>query len=52
MKRFTYLTSALIVACFVTVVNPTGTKQAGKRLLIDGNADRVKEWNYFLNVVV
>jgi hypothetical protein len=52
MKLLTCLARSLIVACMAEVVNLTGTNPFGKRLQIEGNADYVREWNYFLKEVV
>jgi hypothetical protein len=49
MKRFTCLTCTLIVACMAAAYNPVGTKQAGKKFLINSSANRVKERNNFLH---
>jgi len=43
MKRITYLTCTLIVACMVAAIYPTGTKPAGESLHIKGTAGLVKE---------
>jgi hypothetical protein len=52
MKHLTCLTRSLIVACMAAAIHPHGTTPAGKILLIGGNADHVREWNYFLKGVV
>ncbi|MFA6332811.1 MAG: hypothetical protein WCX22_07665 [Methanoregula sp.] len=45
MKRITYLTCSLIVACGVTAMNPLGMRQTRKRFLIHGTAGPAEKWN-------
>jgi hypothetical protein len=47
MKRFTYITCSLIVACMAAAINPNDTKQIGKRYLIKGTPDLAEERNNF-----
>jgi hypothetical protein len=45
MKRITYLTCSLIVACGVTAMNPFSMRQTWKRSLIHGTACPTEKWN-------